>query len=50
MNDFFNDDDFFSEDPQDNDITFTDPDEQGFLELVHQALESKHHDFTFIRS
>ncbi len=50
MDDFFNDDGFFDDEPQDNDITFTDPDEQSFLELVHRALDSNHYDFVFIRS
>ena len=50
MNNYFNENNPFDEEPTDNDISVYDENEQSFLELVHQALEGKHTDFTFIRS
>lgn len=50
MNDFFNENNPLDEEVTDNDITTYDEDEQGFLELVHRALNSKQSDFVFIRS
>ena len=51
MNDLFEDDGFFDDQPVNNNSS---PDmengEIDFLDLVHKALESKHSDFEFIRS
>lgn len=50
MNDYFEDDGFFDDEPLDNETFLVGEEEQSFLELVHRALDSKHSDFNFIRS
>ena len=49
MNDLFEDDGFFDDEPIDNDSNSTNSGEVDFLELVHRALDSKHSDFEFLR-
>ena len=49
MNDLFEDDGFFDDEPIDNDSNPTDSGEVDFLALVHRALDSKHSDFEFLR-
>ena len=50
MNDYFEDDGFFDDEPLDNETFPVGEDEQNFLELVHRALDSKHSNFEFLRS
>lgn len=50
MNDLFDDDGFFDDEPIDNNSIPADSGEASFLELVHRALDSKHSDFEFLRS
>lgn len=50
MNNYFEDDGFFDDEPLDNETFPVGEEEQSFLELVHRALDSKHSNFEFLRS
>ena len=50
MNNLFEDDGFFDEEPGDNNSNPVNSEEVDFLELVHRALDSKHSNFEFLRS
>ena len=50
MNNLFEDDGLFDEEPVDNNSNPVDSGEADFLELVHRALDSKHSNFEFLRS
>lgn len=50
MNNLFEDDGFFDDEPGDNNSNLVNSEEAGFLELVHRALDSKHSNFEFLRS
>lgn len=50
MNDYFEDDGFFDDEPIDNNSNTVNSGEADFLELVHRALDSKHSNFEFLRS
>jgi negative regulator of genetic competence, sporulation and motility len=50
MNDYFEDDGFFDDEPVDNTSKPVNSEEVDFLELVHRALDSKHSNFEFLRS
>ena len=50
MNDLFDDDGFFDDEPIDNNSIPVNSGEADFLDLVHRALDSKHSDFEFLRS
>lgn len=50
MNNLFEDDGFFNDEPTDNNSNLVNSGEVDFLELVHRALDSKHSNFEFLRS
>lgn len=50
MNNLFEDDGFFDDEPGDNNSNPVNSEEADFLELVHRALNSKHSNFEFLRS
>ena len=50
MNNLFEDDGFFDDEPTDNNSKPVNSEEVDFLELVHRALDSKHSNFEFLRS
>ena len=50
MNNLFEDDGFFDDEPIDNNSNPVNSGEEDFLELVHRALDSKHSNFEFLRS
>ncbi len=50
MNDYFEDDGLFDDEPIDNNSNSVNREEADFLELVHRALDSKHSNFEFLRS
>ena len=50
MNNLFEDDGFFEDEPIDNNSNPVNSGEEDFLELVHRALDSKHSNFEFLRS
>lgn len=50
MNNLFEDDGLFGEEPIDNNSNPVNSGEADFLELVHRALDSKHSNFEFLRS
>lgn len=50
MNNYFEDDGFFDDEPIDNNSKSVNREKADFLELVHRALDSKHSDFEFLRS
>lgn len=50
MNNLFEDDGFFDDEPMANNSNPVDSGEEDFLELVHRALDSKHSNFEFLRS
>jgi hypothetical protein len=50
MNNLFEDDGFFDDEPVDSTSNTVNSGEADFLELVHRALDSKHSNFEFLRS
>jgi hypothetical protein len=50
MNNLFEDDGFFDDEPIDSTSNTVNSGEADFLELVHRALDSKHSNFEFLRS
>ncbi len=50
MNNLFEDDGLFDDEPIDNNSNPVNSGEADFLELIHRALDSKHSDFEFLRS
>ena len=50
MNNLFEDDGFFDDEPRDNNSNSVNSGAVDFLELVHRALDSKHSNFEFLRS
>ena len=50
MNNLFEDDGFFEDEPGDNNSNPVNSEEADFLKLVHRALNSKHSNFEFLRS
>ena len=50
MNNLFEDDGFFDDEPGDNNSNPVNSEEADFLKLVHRALNSKHSNFEFLRS